>query len=316
MNGIPVIHSGAKKRGMRRFRSLLNNNFEYYLMLLPVVVLLFIFSYIPIYGVVLAFKDFDVRLGIMGSPWAGFKHFEFLVNDIQFFKAFKNTVGISIGRIIFEFPIPIILALLLNEVVNTRFRKICQTIYTFPHFISWIVVAGLVSGLMSNSGAINQILEAIGIGKSELLTNPDTFQGLLYFTSNWKEAGWGTIIYLATITSINPELYEAAAIDGAKKRHNMRYITWPSLKPVICILLILKVGSMMSAGFDQIINMYNPSVMDVSDIIDTYVYRRTFQGGMNFSVSTAIGLFKSLINVVLLLAVNYGIRWSGEESLF
>lgn len=303
---------------MRRqdIRNIINNNYEYYIMLLPLLVFLFIFCYIPIYGVVLSFKDFDVRLGIVGSPWVGLKHFEFLVDDILFSKAFKNTIIISIGRILFEFPIPIILALMLNEVTNARFKSACQTIFTFPHFISWVVIGGIFTTLLSNSGVINQITGTLGLGSIKVLTNQNTFRGLLYFTSNWKEAGWGTIIYLATISSINPELYEAASIDGAKRWHKTIYITWPFLKPVVGILLVLKAGNIMSAGFDQIINMYNPAVMDASDIIDTYVYRRTFQGGMNFSTSTAIGLFKSLINVVLLLGVNYSLRASGEEGLF
>jgi len=283
----------------------------FYIMFIPTFVLYFIFSYVPLYGIQLAFKDLNFAKGITGSSWTsmhGLKHFYELLSNMEFQKAFSNTIIISIQRIIFQFPVPIILALLLNEIRKDSTKRIIQTVLTFPHFLSWIVVTGIFFNLLGDAGVLNEILAALGLKKVHFLTQASTFRGLLYITNNWKEAGWGTIIYLAAIAGISVELYEAAIVDGAKRFQLMRYITWPAIKSVIGVMLILAIANIMNAGFDQIFNMYNAAVYDKADIIDTYIFRRTFITGLDFASSTAIGLFKSVVNFIMLFAGNLAVK--------
>lgn len=290
-----------------------------YLFFLPALIAYLVFTYYPMYGAILAFKDFRFKLGILGSPWTGmygFKHFIDLVSDASFKKAFLNTIIISFGRILWEFPVPIVLALLLNEIRKNRYKRFFQTVFTFPHFVSWVIISGIVFNLFSDSGVVNGILVSLGGQKISLLTEPGTFRSFLYATSIWKEAGWGTIIYLATITGINPSLYEAAIVDGANRWQLARYITWPSILSVVGVMLILQVSSLMNAGFDQIFNLYNAAVYDKADIIDTLIYRRTFQKGMDFSTSTAIGLFKSVINFAMLIIANFVVKKSTGKGIY
>jgi putative aldouronate transport system permease protein len=280
----------------------------FYLMFLPTFLLLLVFTYYPMYGIQLAFKDLNFAKGITGSTWTsmhGLKHFYSLLTDMDFQKAFVNTLIISLQRLIFEFPVPIILALLMNEIRKSSAKRIVQTVLTFPHFLSWVVVTGIFFNILGDSGILNETLALLGFQKIHLLTQASTFRGLLYITSNWKEAGWGTIIYLAAISGISVELYEAAIVDGAKRFQLMRYITWPAMMSVIGIMFVLAIANIMSAGFDQIFNMYNPAVYNQADIIDTFIYRRTFVSGLDFASSTAIGLFKSVINFIMLFAGNY-----------
>ena len=286
-----------------------------YLLLLPGVLFYIIFSYIPMYGVTLAFKEYQIKPGIIGSPWIGFANFQniFILDD--FWTAFYNTLIISFQRLAIEFPIPIILALLLNEVRNAHLKRLFQTVYTFPNFLSWIVVSGIAFSVLSDDGVLNQILVTLGEQKQSLLMDASWFRPLLYMTSIWKSAGWSSIIYLAAITSINPELYEAATIDGATRLQQLVHITWPGIRSTTAILFILAIGNVMNAGFDQIFNMYNASVYSTADIIDTYIYRRTFQLGSDFGTSTAVGLFKSLINMALLLLANLSVKKIGEEGI-
>lgn len=290
-----------------------------YLLLLPAAILYIVFSYIPMYGAVLAFKDFHFKKGILGSPWTsmnGFQHFYDLYNDKGFHNAFWNTLILSIGRIIFQFPIPIILAVLINEIKRQKFRRFIQTVFTFPHFVSWVVVAGLIFNILSDAGVLNQIIVALGAEKINLLTQASTFRPLLFMTDSWKEAGWLTIIYLAAISGINPSLYEAAIVDGANRFQLIRHITFPAIKSVIGILLILQIANSFSYGFDQIFNLYNAAVYDVADTIDTYVYRRSFVTGLDFGTSTAIGLFKSVISLTLLFSANLIVRRSTGKGLY
>ena len=302
----------SEKKGSRAERRhntwvAVGQNRYMYLMYLPAFVLLLIFAYYPMYGVLLAFKDFDFSKGILFSPFAknhGFYNFLRVFRNPSFFKALKNTIVISASRLVFEFPLPIILALLLNEVRSSKYKRVVQTIYTFPHFISWVIVTGLFFSLFANEGIVNQVLVLMGQPKTRILSDPKTFRAFLYATANWKEAGWAAIIYLAAITSISPELYEAGRIDGATRRQLCWYITLPSIKMTIIILFVMNVASLMHAGFDQIFNLFNPAVQDVADIIDTLVYRTQFKQGSDFGYTTAIGLFKSIINFILLLAAN------------
>ena len=290
-----------------------------YLMFLPALVLYILFVYVPGYGAILAFKDLNYNLGIMKSPWAannGMAHFIALFRDAEFWRACVNTVIISLGRIIIEFPMPIILSLMLNELFNRKYKKIIQTILTFPHFISWVILSGIFLSLLSGSGVINQMITALGGQEVNFLTNSSSFRWLLYATNIWKEAGWSSIIYLAAIAAINPELYSAAYVDGAHRGQVIRYITLPAIISVIGVMFILAISNMMNAGFDQVFNMYNGAVMTTSDIIDTYVYRKTFITGINFSMSTAAGLFKSTINLLLLLIANAIVKKSTGKGIY
>ncbi|GIO93979.1 ABC transporter permease [Paenibacillus lactis] len=290
-----------------------------YLLVFPLLVFYILFEYVPLYGLQLAFKEFNFAEGVWGSEWIGLANFQeiFLLDD--FWTAFRNTVIIALGRLIFEFPVPIVVALLLNEVRTARLKKFYQVVYTFPHFLSWVIVSGILVNFLGSFGVLNQLLDMAGFEKVSLLVDPESFRGLLFGSSIWKDMGWGTIIYLAAIAGINPSLYEAASIDGANRFHQMRYITWPSLKSTVVILLILQIGNTMSSGgsgFDQIFNLYNPAVYEKADILDTYVYRRTFSVGDSYGTSTAVGLFKSIINLALLVAANRAAKRLGQDGLY
>lgn len=275
-----------------------------YLIILPGMVYFLLFKYVPMYGIQLAFKEFDMVAGISASPWVGWSNFELLFRDREFFLALKNTLIISYMQLLLFFPFPVILAILFNEVKIQRFKKSVQTILTFPHFLSWVIVAGIMMNILANNGAVNNLLAAMGMEKYQFMTDKGLFRYILIFSLTWKESGWSTILYIAAITGIDPALYEAATIDGANRWHRIIHITWPGILPVVIITLILRVGHMMDAGFDQIMNMYNSTVLDVGDILDTYIYRITFQRTPNFGFSTAVGLFKGLTNCILLLSVN------------
>ncbi len=296
-------------------RSIIRSRYIY-LLLLPAVAWYAIFCYGPMYGIQLAFKEFMYNKGIWGSPFVGLEKFEYILRDDLFWRAFRNTVAISFGSILITFPVPILLALLINEMSEGRFKKTLQTIFTLPHFFSWIIISGIVLNLFNHNGAINNLLALAGLERVAFLGIPTLFRPLLYGTSIWKEAGWGTIIYLAAISSIDPTLYEAAVVDGANRYHRMRYITWPGIKTTVVILLILSVGGIMNAGFDQVFNLYNPAVYEKGDIIDTYIYRVTFQSIADFGFSTAVGMFKSVINFVLLLAANRFARFFDSGRIF
>lgn len=275
-----------------------------------------IFCYGPMYGLLLAFKDFNARKGILGSEFVGLKHYVDLFSNPEFFRAFKNTIVISMQRIIVEFPFPIIIALLLNELRAGKYKKTLQTVFTFPYFLSWVVVGSIVLNMLGSDGVVNNLIQLAGGDKQQFLANKSLFRPLLYMSSIWKSAGWTSIIYLASISSVSPELYEAAMIDGANRFQRMIHVTLPCIRSTIVILLLLAVGNTMNAGFDQIFNMYNATVQSVSDILDTYIYRITFQTSGNFGFSTAVGLFKSIINFTLLYLFDRLAKALGEEGLF
>jgi putative aldouronate transport system permease protein len=308
------VISTEKQAKNKLIANIIKNKYIY-LLLLPGTVYFIIFSYYPMYGITLAFKQFQYNSGILFSPWIGLQNFKDIFVLPEFWSAFTNTITISLQRLLIEFPVPIILALLLNEVISSKAKRFFQTVYTFPNFLSWVVVSGIVFSLLSDDGSVNHILIALGYSKQSLLMNSSLFRPLLYVSSIWKSAGWSAIIYLAAITSINPELYESAIIDGAGRFKQMRYITWPEIRGTVSIMLILAIGNIMNAGFDQIFNMYNAAVYNTADIIDTYIYRRTFQLGSDFGTSTAIGLFKSVINAALLFGSNFIVKKLGEEGL-
>lgn len=289
---------------------------QFYIMLIPMIVYYAVFCYAPMYGITLAFKDFNYSLGIFKSPWNHFANFQKLFTNPDFWQAFKNTLFISAGRLVIEFPVPIILSLLLNEIGRSRLKRIYQTILTFPHFLSWVVLGGIAITLFQDQGIVNQILLALGGNKNTVLTNGNAFRVLIFGSNIWKEAGWSTILYLAAIAGINPELYEAAKVDGANRWKQVIHITWPCIKSTACILLILQVGSAMNGGYDQIFNMYNSAVYSKADIIDTYVYRSAFQSADGFGYTTAVGLTKSVINFVLLYVTNKVVSKTNGTGVF
>jgi putative aldouronate transport system permease protein len=302
-----------KQSRSRRWREIAKHKYLYVLVV-PTILFYLIFTYIPIYGIVLAFKEFDYSKGILGSPWIGLQNFADVFANPGFSVAFRNTILISFGRLLIEFPVPIILALLLNEISKGRLTRVIQTVFTFPHFISWVVISGIVVGIFSSQGLYNQILSVFGLENQSVLTSGPGFTVVLFLSNIWKEAGWSAILYLAAIAGINPELYEAAAVDGANRLQQMKAITWPVVKSTAAILLILAVGNIMNGGFDQIFNMYNPAVYNYTDILDTLVYRSAFQDATGFGFSTTVGLLKSIINCALLFAANYFIKTVAKEE--
>jgi len=307
---------GGVQTGHVRIAAALWKHRYLYLLILPGIAFYLLFDYAPLYGVTLAFKKFMYNKGISGSPWVGLANFQYILKDSGFWNAFRNTIIISFGKLVIGFPAPIILALLLNELRREVVKRTFQSILYLPHFFSWVIVAGLVFNLLSStSGAISRLIVQLGGEPLRVLGNPAAFRPLVYATAVWKGAGWGTIIYLAAIAGINPELYESAYIDGAGRWQRMRFITLPSLAYAVFILLILDIGYLMEAGFDQIFNLYNPPTYPVGDIIDTYVYRIGVVMA-RYDRSTAIGLFKSVINCALLLSTNRVVKALGYEGLF
>ncbi len=275
-----------------------------YLLILPGIVQLIVFCYFPMGGVLLAFKKYNASLGIWASPCIGMNNFNRIFITPAATKAIINTLEISFSRIALEFIPPIALALMLNEIPNGRLKKGLQTIYTFPHFLSWVVVAIVIKNFFAYSGGINEVRALLALDRVNFLADKQFFRPLLYLSDIWKESGWGTIIYLAAIAAVDPCLYEAAQMDGANRWQQTWHVTLPGMKGIIVINLILGVGGVMNAGFDQIFNLTNSSVTSVSQIIDTYVYDITFKATADYGFSTAVGLFKSVINMLLLLAAN------------
>jgi putative aldouronate transport system permease protein len=275
------------------------------LMLLPVIVYFIIFKYIPMGGIVIAFKDFKLGLGVSGSEWVGLANFVDAFRTRFFIRAIRNTLIISVLKLCVGFPAPIILALLLNEVRHNGYKRVVQTISYLPHFLSWIIMAGILSQLLSpNNGAVNALLKSLGRKDPvPFLLDNTYFRGTVVISDVWKGVGWGSILYLAAISSIDPTLYEAAICDGATRPQRIRYITVPCIMPTITIMLILSLGGILDAGFDQLLNLYSSAVYETGDIIDTYVYRVGLVD-WNYKLSTAIGLFKNVIGFILVAGTN------------
>lgn len=275
-----------------------------YLLMLPALFYLIMIEYRAMYGIVLAFKDYNAKLGIMGSPWVGLKHFRGMFSDPYFRYVLGNTIAISFGRIIFTFPFAIIIALAFNEIKQRHLKKTLQTIYTFPHFLSWVIVSGVIVNFLSYTGPVNNFVEAIGLERQVFLGNKKLIVPLLYITDVWKQSGWNSIIYIAAITGIDSSLYEAADIDGATRWKKIWHVTLPSIRGTILVMLTLRVGTVLNAGFDQIFNMSNMVVQKTIDILDTYIYRITFQQTPDFAYSTAVTLFKTGVGFIMVTLVN------------
>jgi putative aldouronate transport system permease protein len=284
-------------------------------MMIPVIAYYVIFHYGPMYGAIIAFKDFTPVKGILGSDWVGLKHFEEFFGSYYFLRVLKNTVLISLYTLIFEFPAPIILALLINEVRRRYFKRVVQTITYMPYFISLVVICGIITDFTNADGLINRLFMLFGYDGQAMLQKPELFRPIYVLSEIWQRIGWESIIYIAALMSIDLEQYEAARIDGASRLKQMFYITLPGLVPVITIMFILRIGNLLNVGFEKIILLYNPITYETADVISTFVYRK---GLLEFgwSYSSAVGLFNSVINLALLISANYISRKVNENSLW
>lgn len=291
-------------------------NWQLYLLISPVVAYYILFQYVPMYGIQIAFKDFIATKGIWGSPWIGSEHFERFFNSYYFWRLIKNTLGIGLYSLALGFPIPILLALLMNEVRAERFKKFVQTITYAPHFLSTVVVVGMMMIFLSpRYGIINHFIEMFGGKPINFLAEPSWFKSLYVLSDVWQTMGWSSIIYLAALAGIDNQLHEAARVDGATRLQRIWHINIPGIMPTIIILLILNIGSIMGVGFEKVLLMQNNLNMESSDIIATYVYRMGIQNA-EYSFSAAIGLFNSVINFVLLVSVNFISRRVSQTSLW
>nr|WP_245583124.1 ABC transporter permease subunit [Paenibacillus daejeonensis] len=287
-----------------------------YLLLLPGLLLILLFRYAPMYGIVIAFQEYNIFKGIMGSEWVGFAQFARLFRSPDFYEIMRNTVLISLYKLAASFSLPIILSLLLNELKHLVFKRVTQSVIYLPHFVSWVIFSGiLISFLNPIDGLFNAILANFGSTPIDFLGSSAYFRSILVISDIYKEVGWGTIIYLAAIAGVNADLYEAARIDGANKGRQMWHVTLPAIRPVIIILVILSLANILEAGFQQVFLLYSPLVYDVGDIIDTYVYRVGIQEA-NYSYATAAGLFKSVVAMTLIITVNKLVKMSGQDGLW
>ncbi|NOU77537.1 ABC transporter permease subunit [Paenibacillus sp. LMG 31459] len=306
-------HVGINKRNNFWFR-IKRDAILYALLLVPLSYIA-IFKYAPIYGLIMAFQDYNIFAGIRGSEWVGLDVFRFIFQQDSFYRALKNTLVLNVLDLIAGFPAPILLAILLNEVRQARFKKLTQTVLYLPHFMSWVIIGGIVYLMFSNSGMVNHFIAALGLEKIEFLSQKVPWLITYIFVGVWQNIGWGTIIYLAAITGINKELYEASDMDGCSRLRKMWHITLPGIKPTINILLILQIGRMVSIGFDRPFVMGNSLVSEYSDVISTFVYRVGISSG-DFSQATAVGLFQSVVGLTLLIGANYIAKKLGEDGIW
>lgn len=301
---------------VRRFLLTIWKNRWIYLIMLPTLIYFLIFKYGPIWNAQIAFKDFKPLLGVWGSPWAGLEHFRTFVNSFYFDQLILNTIIFSVAKLVLGLPLAVICAIALHETVLRTFRTIVQTMIYLPHFLSWVIMFGVLLTLLSpSSGLINQVIKELGGKPITFLTSPDYFRGVVILSYIWKETGWSTILYLAALLSINPELYEAAAVDGATNLQRVWHISLPGILQVIVLVTLLRIGNILDAGFNQIFMLYSIPVYSVGDIIDTWVYRQGILQ-FQFSLATAVGLFKGVIGLVLIVVANRVAKRVAQQSLF
>lgn len=286
-----------------------------FLMVLPGFLIVLIFNYFPMYGILMAFQDYSASKGVLGSDWVGLKHFMDFFNNPMAFRVVKNTLILGVFSLLWSFPAPIILALLFNEIKNLRFKKLVQTVSYFPYFLSTVIVVGMVLEFCSREGLFNQVRAAFGLGPIMFLLNPKYFRTIFIGSGLWQGVGYGTILYLAAISNIDPSLYDVASIDGANRFQKIRHITLPSIRPTMTILLIFAVGGILGSDFQKIMLLYTPQTYSVADVIGTYTYREGIVGA-RFEYTTAIGLFNSLVSFVLLAIANLISRKASETSLW
>ena len=287
-----------------RFIDHIKREWQLYLMLLPAIVWFVVFLYKPMYGLQIAFKDYSIFRGVDGSPWVGFEHFETLLSNDQFARAFWNTIKISALNLLFGFPAPIILALLFNEIINTTYKRVTQTIVYLPHFISSVIIAGIITTAFSpTAGVVNTVMGWFGLDSIYFLTRPEWFRPIFVGTGIWQEAGFGSIVFLAAIAGVSPSLYESAVVDGASRWQMMWKITLPSILPTIIIMLIIRIGNVMEVSFEMIILLYQPATYETADVVNTWVFRQGLQSGQ-YDVAAAAGLFNAIVAFVLVMVAN------------
>ena len=300
----------------KRFWKYMARALPIYLMILPGLLYFLIFRYGPMFGIFIAFKDYSPFRGVWGSDWVGFDHFIRLFTENDFLLLLRNTLMLNVLDVLIAFPTPIIVAILLNEVRNRFFKNSVQTILYAPHFLSWVVIVGITMLLFrTQDGGVNELLHSLGFARIELMSDPDYFRFVWLFHNIWQGAGWGAIIYLASLAAVDPTLYEAARVDGANKLRQIWHITLPALKSVILIMLILRLGNFIDIGFEHIFLLQNSLNLSVSDVFDTYVYRQGLVQG-DFSYSTAVGVFKSLVGIIMVVTANTIAKRYGEEGVY
>ena len=300
----------------KRTLNAMRAHWQIYLIILLPIAWYVIFAYMPMAGLQLAFKKYMPRRGIWGSPWVGLTNFENVFIDPAFLRSVGRTLSINLLRLVFVFPFPIILALLLNEMRAKHYKSVLQTIMTFPNFLSWVIVASILTNVLSSDGLVNSMIRALGGSNVDFLGSEKLFQPMLYVTDIWKSSGWSMIVYLAAISGIDQDQYEASEIDGANHWQKLIHITIPNLMPTIIVMFILATGNLMSAGFDQIFNLSNAATKNVAEVLDMYIYRITFQSAPDYGLSTAISLMRSVVNLVLLLLADRGAKLMGGSGLF
>ncbi len=308
MSVAPVAVQGgkAKAAGLAKRESLpqnLRRHWPLYLMALPGIIFFIVFRYIPLAGTIIAFKDYSVFQGFFDSPWVGFKHFQTLFHYHDFQRVFFNTLILGFCRVFFFFPVPIVLAILINELIRPKFKKVIQTVFYIPHFFSWVIIAGLTFDVLSMNGIVNQALGFFGVAPIIFMQDEAYFRPIFIATSIWRDAGWGTIVYLAAIAGIDPQVYESAVIDGAGKLRQIVSITIPLLFPTILTLFLLSIGQFLELGFDHVYNLLTPMTYSVGDTIDTYVFRAGIQQAQ-YSYTTAVGVFQSVIGFAMVFTFN------------
>ncbi|WP_409346145.1 ABC transporter permease [Paenibacillus sp. MBLB4367] len=316
MNSAPAQQIEMLQAVPRKKRFAFLTDWELYAMLLPGIAFFIIFKYVPMWGIVIAFQNYSPFKGVTGSDWVGFKHFVTLFQYDGFWLLLRNTLLISLYNLVFFFPVPIVLALLLNEIRVNLFKRFIQTVIYLPHFISWVVVVGITYMLLGTQGGlVNELIKSAGGTEIAFLTSKEWFRSLIVGQSIWKEAGWGTIIFLAALSGVDPQLYEAAIVDGAGRWRQLWHVTLPAIRSTIFIMLVLRMGSVLDVGFEHIFLMLNSTVNEVGDVFETYVYREGLIGG-KFSYTTAIGLFKSAVGMVLIVSANWLTKKFGEEGVY
>lgn len=316
MNQQAVV--GSARRKQTKTRRILNRMWReryVYLLILPGVLYFLIYRYLPMGGLIVAFQEYNPFRGFWASEWVGWANFERLFNNDEVLRVLNNTIQISLLQILVAFPVSIILALMLNELRSEAYKRWVQSLIYLPHFLSWVVVVGVFVVFMRGEGLINSVLENVGLQPIPFLTEPALFKPVITLQVIWKEAGWGTIIFLAALSGVNPQLYEAAVMDGANRWRQIWHVTLPAIRSVIVILFILRLGNVLDLGFEQIFLMLNPFNMDAGNVLDTYVYFKGIQQG-DVSFATAVGMFKGFVGLVLVVAANRIAKRFGEEGLY
>lgn len=314
---VRVLPGGKKQNYFQRLKVDLYKNRWAYSMLIPVIAFYAIFCYGPIGGATIAFRDFSPKLGVWGSPWIGFDNFVEFFSGRQAFRVIRNTILINVYNLLIGFPAPILLAVLLDEMGNQGYKRVVQTITYLPHFISIVIIAGLVKDFCRREGVFNSMISFFDSNYKavDLLSKPENFRTIIVASDLWQGVGWGSIIYLAALSAVDQELFEAVTIDGGNRWHKIWYVSLPSIRPTIILLLIMRVGSLMNYGYEKIILLYSPSTYETGDVISSYTYRRGILDNSP-SFASAVGLFNSAINFVLVVTTNYVSRWLTESSLF